>query len=71
MEIDSDAETANNNPPDHVEDSSNSTDNESDSDLDISEVTLQCVMCVRYRFFRGVQRLLRLQCAEQMRRMRR
>ena len=40
MEVDSDAETVNNNPPDQPEDSDSSY-NESDSDLDISEVTLQ------------------------------
>ena len=36
--IDSDAETVNNNPPEHVEDSDNT--GESDSDLDMSEVTI-------------------------------
>ena len=66
--VDSDAETVDNNPPDHAEDSS---DSGSDSDIDMSEVTLRCAMCVRDRFSRGVQRMLRLQRAEEMRRMRR
>ena len=69
--VDSDAETVNNNPPDHAEDSSDSSDNASDSDIDISEVTLRRAVCVRHRFLRGVQRLLRLQRAEEMRHMRR
>ena len=70
MEVDSDAETVNNNPPDQPEDSDSSY-NENDSDLDISEVTLRRAMRVCDRFFRGVQHLLRLQCGEEMRRMRR
>ena len=59
MGVDSDAETVNNNPSDQPEDSDSSY-NESDSDLDISEVTLRRTMRVRDRFFRGVQHLLRL-----------
>ena len=59
----------NNNPPEHVEDIDNTS--ESDSDLDMSEVTLRRTMRVRDRFFRGVPRLLRLQRGEKMRRMRR
>ena len=69
MEVDSDAETVNNNTPDQLEDSDSSY-NESDSDIDISEVTLRRAMRVRDRFFRGVQHLLR-QRGEEMRCMRR
>ena len=66
--IDSDAEKVNNNPPEPMEDSDNA---ESDSDLDMSEVTLRRTIRVRDRFCRGVQHLLRLQRGKEMRRMRR
>ena len=70
MEVKSDAETVNNNASDQPEDSDSSY-NESDSDLDISEVTLRRAMRVRDRFLRDVQHLLRLQRGEERRRMRR
>ena len=69
MEVDSDAETVNNNSSDDAGDSSDSPHN--NSDLDNDEVTLRRVMCVRQRFFRSVQHLLRLQRNEEMVRMRR
>ena len=57
-EIDSDAETIDNNRPDQVEDigseSDSNNDSDNDSELDINEVTLRRAMCVRQRFFRHV-----------------
>ena len=59
-EVDSDAETVeNNNPNQNMLQDSDSTDNDSDQDID--EFTLRRTMCVRQKFFRRVQQLLRLQ----------
>ena len=70
-DIDSDAETVENNP---VRDANNYSESDSDGDsvdLDIDEVTLRRTMCVRQRFFKGVQQLLRVQRDVEMSRMRR
>ena len=68
-DIDSDAETINNNPD---RDAASYTESESDSDnIDLDEVTLRHTMRVQQRFFNGAQQLLRLQRKEEMFRTRR